>query len=128
MALHLWCIVAAWILVYATKLPVAVAMQRAGGYDNRNPREQQAQLIGFGARSVAAHKNGFETFAPFAAAVLVAHIAGGDPARVDGLAMVFVVSRMAYVACYLADKPTLRSTLWTIGWLATFGLFLSPVL
>ena len=44
------------------------AMQRAGGYDNHLPRAQQAQLEGWGARSVAAHQNGFETFAPFAAA------------------------------------------------------------
>ena len=54
-------------MVYCTKLPVAVAMQRAGGYDNRMPRVQQARLEGWGARSVAAHQNGFESFAPFAA-------------------------------------------------------------
>ena len=37
MAIHLWCIVAAWVWVYAGKLPVAVAMQKTGGYDNRHP-------------------------------------------------------------------------------------------
>ena len=83
MALHFWCIVAAWILVYSSKLPVAAAMQRAGGYDNRHPRAQQATLTGWGARSVAAHQNSFETFAPFAAAVLVAHLAGGSDCPVE---------------------------------------------
>jgi len=70
MAVHFWCIVAAWFVVYAGKLPVAAAMHKAGGYDNHHPRSQQAALTGWGARSLAAHLNGFETFAPFAAAVL----------------------------------------------------------
>lgn len=128
MALHLWCIVAAWIVVYSSKLPVAAAMQRAGGYDNRHPRAQQATLTGWGARAVAAHLNGFETFAPFAAAVLVAHIAGGSPGWVDGLAVTFVVSRLVYLICYLSDLASLRSAVWVVGWFATMGLFLSPIL
>jgi len=128
MPLHFWCIVAAWILVYLTKGPVALAMQRAGGYDNHDPRRQQATLSGWGARATAAHLNGFETFAPFAAAVLVAHISGVRPDLVDGLAVAFVLSRAAYVGCYLGDLATMRSAVWTVGWLATLGLFLSPIL
>ncbi len=128
MAIHLWCIVAAWVLVYAGKLPVAMAMQKAGGYDNRHPRAQQAALTGWGGRSVAAHLNGFETFAPFAAAVLVAHISGAATGLVDILAVVFVISRLCYVGAYLADLAALRSTVWTVGWIVTLMLFLSPVL
>ena len=128
MTVHFWCIVAAWVWVYAGKLPVAVAMQRDGGYNNHLPRAQQARLQGWGARSVAAHQNGFEAFAPFAAAVLVAHIAGGPARLVDGLAIAFVVSRVIYVLCYVADWPSLRSTVWSVGWIATLGLFISPLL
>jgi uncharacterized MAPEG superfamily protein len=128
MAVHFWCIVAAWVLVYAGKLPVAFAMQKAGGYDNRHPRAQQAALTGWGARAVAAHLNGFETFAPFAVAVLVAHLSGSSTGLVDLLAVVFVVSRVFYVAFYLADLAALRSTVWSVGWLVTLALFLSPVL
>lgn len=128
MALHFWCILAAWVVVYLTKAPVAVAMQQAGGYDNHHPRAQQAALTGWGARALAAHQNAFETFAPFAAAVLVAHLAGGPAAIVDGLSVAFVLSRIAYVACYIADLATLRSAVWGIGWLATGALFLSPLL
>jgi uncharacterized MAPEG superfamily protein len=127
MAVHLWCIVAAWVVVYSVKLPMAAAMQRAGGYDNRHPRTQEAGLTGWGARAVAAHLNGFETFAPFAAAVLVAHVAGAAPGLIDVLAVVFVVSRLIYTGCYLADFASLRSLVWTIGWLTTLGLFLLPV-
>lgn len=128
MAIHLWCIVAAWAVVYGTKIPIALAMQQVGGYDNHHPRAQQAALTGWGARALAAHQNGFETFAPFAAAVLVAHVAGGPVALVDGLAITFVVSRVAYIACYIGDQASLRSTVWGIGWLATWALFLSPLL
>lgn len=128
MAIHLWCIVAAWVWVYAGKLPMAFAMQKAGGYDNRHPRAQEGSLTGWGARSVAAHLNGFETFAPFAAAVLVAHISGASTGLVDLLAVAFVVSRIFYVGLYLADLAALRSTVWSIGWIVTLVLFLSPVL
>jgi uncharacterized MAPEG superfamily protein len=103
-------------------------MQQAGGYDNHHPRAQQAALTGWGARSVAAHLNGFETFAPFAAAVLAAHICGAATGTVDLLAVVFVVSRVAYVGLYLADLASLRSLAWTVGWIATLGLFLAPVM
>ena len=127
MAIHLWCIVAAWLVVYASKLPVAAAMQRAGGYDNHHPRTQQAGLTGWGARSLAAHQNGFETFAPFAVAVLMAHLVGASATVVDALAVTFVVSRLVYVGCYLADLAWLRSAVWMVGWVATFGLFLSPL-
>ncbi len=128
MAIHFWCLVAAWGVVYLTKLPVAVAMQRSGGYDNHHPRAQQAALEGFGARAVAAHLNGFESFAGFAAAVLVAHLSGAPFAVVDLLALVFVAARVLYVACYLADLAALRSAVWTVGFLATLGLFVSPLL
>ena len=128
MEIHLWCVAAAWLLVYSSKVPVAVAMQQAGGYDNRHPRAQQAELTGWGARSVAAHLNGFETFAPFAAAVLLAHVAGARTSLADALAMVFVASRAVYVPCYIADLATLRSIVWTIGIAATLGLFLAPLL
>ena len=127
MAIHFWCIVAAWVLVYAGKLPVAFAMQKAGGYDNHHPRAQQAALNGWGARSLAAHLNGFEAFAPFAVAVLVAHISGASSGLVDILAVVFVVSRVFYVALYLADLASLRSLVWSVGWIVTLVLFLSPV-
>jgi uncharacterized MAPEG superfamily protein len=128
MELHLWCIVAAWVLVYVAKLPVAVAMQKTGGYDNHHPRAQQATLTGWGARALAAHQNGFETFAPFAAAVLVAHVTGAAVGLVDLLAAVFVVSRAVYMCLYIADLAPLRSLVWSVGWIATLGLFLMPVM
>ncbi len=128
MAIHFWCIVAAWVLVYSGKLPIAMAMQKTGSYDNHHPRAQQATLTGWGARALAAHQNGFETFAPFAAAVLVAHLSGVAVGLVDLLAVVFVVSRVFYMSLYIADLAPVRSLVWSVGWIATLGLFLTPVM
>jgi len=122
------CVFMAFALVYLSKLPVALAMaRRPGGYDNHAPRDQQAALEGWGRRAVAAHLNGFEAFPPFAAAVIIASLAGGDPIWAARLAVVFVTARLLYVPLYLADYPTLRSAVWTVGFAATVGLFLLPL-
>ena len=62
-------------------------------------------------------------FAVFAAAVLTAHVAGAPQAAVDALAVGFVAARLAYIACYLADRSTLRSTVWLIGLGLSIALF-----
>ena len=60
------------LLPYFSKIPVAIAMHRNGGYDNRHPRQQQAQLTGFGARALAAHQNAFEALIIFGIAMSTA--------------------------------------------------------
>ena len=128
-----WCLLAALALVYLPTLVSARArMSAEAGYDNSQPRDQQARLEGAARRAVAAHQNGFEAFAPFAAAVLVAGQvqASGRPVHdslVAGLALGHVVCRLAYVALYVGDKPTLRSAVWTLGFLAILGLFVLPL-
>ncbi len=124
MATPYLCILIAWLLCYAPKLVSSAAMaKQPEGYDNKHPRQQQAKLQGWGARAHAAHLNGFEAFAPFAAAVLVAQVGGGDPRRVAMLSIAFVISRVVYIAAYLADLDYLRSMLWLLGLLATAALF-----
>lgn len=129
MTTPLLCIFIAFVLTVASKAPVALAMAREpAGYDNHNPRDQQATLTGWGRRAVAAHKNGFEAFPPFAAAVLVAVAAGADPAWTTRLAVVFVAARTLYTPLYIFDLDLLRSSVWTVGFLATAALFLLPIL
>ena len=75
MSIPFWCLFFSALLIYLAKAPVAKAMsEEGGGYDNRNPRAQQARLTGFGARAVAAHQNSIEIFPLFAAGVLVAQV------------------------------------------------------
>lgn len=130
MTIAFWCLPVAFLLVYASKIPVMVAQVKAGDgrYDNHHPRDQQAALTGWGKRAVSAHLNGFEGFAGFAAAVLVARAGGGNEHTAGLLAVVYVVSRVVYIALYLADVATLRSAVWAVGFFATLWLFVLPAL
>ena len=127
MTIPFLCILIAYALCYAPKLPLSIAQARQPeGYDNRHPRAQQDKLEGWGARARGAHLNSFESFPAFAAAVLVAHLAGGDPRRASLLSIGFVVSRAIYIVVYLADLPRLRSTVFGLGMVAIALLFLLP--
>ena len=61
MTVPMMCVFAAFGLIYAAHVPglVARAMDE-GGFDNRNPRRQQAGLEGFGARAIGGHANAHE--------------------------------------------------------------------
>ena len=121
------CIIAAWLLIWVPRMVVAAAQSKMpGGYDNAHPRDQQAKLEGWGKRAQGAHMNAFEAFAPFAAAVFVAHLAHGDEKKAAMLAVAFVVLRAIYTALYLANLDKLRSTVWIAGFAATGGLFVLP--
>ena len=128
MILALSCIPLALLVIYAVKIPVAIAMHRLGGYDNRHPREQQAQLVGWGKRALAAHQNGFETFPAFAVAVLLAHVQHGDAFWSAVFAVTFVVSRVCYSWFYMANWSTPRTLVWGIGFGCIFGLFIIALL
>jgi uncharacterized MAPEG superfamily protein len=97
------------------------------GYDNRNPRKQQARLSGWGARALAAHQNGFEITPVFAAAVITAHLFQADAYWSAMWAAIFVASRVFYIILYLADRNILRSTLWTAGLVCCVALFVLAV-
>jgi uncharacterized MAPEG superfamily protein len=123
------CVIVAFVLIYAVKIPIAFAMRAAGNgrYDNHHPRDVQARLDGWGKRAVSAHQNAFEAFAPFAASVFVAHLGHANERTSAILAVTFVGARIVYPVLYVADQATLRSSIWGIGWAATLGLFLSPL-
>lgn len=122
-------IIAAFALVHVPRIVVGREMHKQeGGYNNRDPRAQQARLEGLGRRALAAHNNGFEAFAPFVAGVLAAIQRGVRKEIVVGLCVAFVVVRSIYVAAYLADKSNARSGMWTLGVLATAGLMIFAVI
>ncbi|HUP98394.1 MAG TPA: MAPEG family protein [Usitatibacter sp.] len=119
MTVAYWCVLVAALLPYAT---VAVAKYDRS-YDNRSPRDWEARLEGRGRRAVFAHQNHFEAFAPFAAAVIIAHLARAPQLPVDVLAGAFVLARVAYTWAYLANRHYLRSLLWTAGFACVIALF-----
>lgn len=126
MSIPFWCVFISALLIYVARMPVAKAMKEQGGYDNREPRRQQAQLTGFGARAVASHQNSFEAFILFAVGVLMAHTTQTQGYLIDGLAIIFVIARVVYLLCYWADLAWQRSLVWFIGLLCSLLLMLSP--
>lgn len=127
MTIALWCLFAAGLLHLFSKAPLIKAQNSMpGGYDNHFPREQQAQLSGWGKRALAAHENQIESFPIFAAGVLVAMVAGVTSAAVDYLAIVFILARVLFITLYIKDVPTLRSSVWGVGFLSSLALLCSP--
>ena len=61
-----------------------------------------------------------------AVAVLVAILGGGMIDRVNLLAIAFVVARVLYTICYLADWAALRSLMWFTGVGLCVALFVQP--
>lgn len=121
-----------WCLIVAAVLPfVAAWIAKAGAFrprDNAAPREWAGRQSGWRARGLAAQTNSFEGLPLFFGAVLLAQQLGADPARVDALALAYVLLRMVYIACYLRGLGTLRSLVW----LAAIGVnlaifFVAPV-
>ena len=108
---------------------VAVGIAKAGGerYNNRHPRVWLGKQQGYRARAAAAESNSFEAFPFFAAAVIIAHLTQAPQGRLDLLAVGFVLARIAYVICYLADWHWARSLVWFVGYVACIAIFLSGV-
>jgi uncharacterized MAPEG superfamily protein len=127
MTIPFWCVFISALLIFVARVPVAREMNKAGGYDNHDPRGQQARLTGRGARAVAAHQNSWEAFSLFAVAVLMAHTTQTQGWLVDALAIVFVIARGIYLPLYWNDKSTARSLVWFVGLICSLLLMLSPV-
>jgi uncharacterized MAPEG superfamily protein len=116
------------VLIYVPRIFVARGQaQQPEGYDNAHPRAQQAKLSGLAARARGAHDNSFEAFAPFAAGVLACKAAGVDADELALLSIAFVVLRTLYLVVYLRNMPTLRSAVWTLGFLVSLALLSLPL-
>jgi uncharacterized MAPEG superfamily protein len=81
----------------------------------------------WGQRANRAHINAVESFAPFAALVLVAHVAGKADATTAFCAIAFFWLRLAHAVVYWLGLPFIRTVLFTLGWIAVVVLFLQVV-
>jgi uncharacterized MAPEG superfamily protein len=117
MSIAKWCVLIACLLPMLTALLPKVYSLRLtpkdGMYDNNHPRAWATRLTGWQERAMAAHSNGFEALPLFVGAVLFAHLAHAEQARIDMLAMLFVGLRLVYIALYLMNLGTLRTLVWT---------------
>lgn len=126
MTLAYLCILAAALLPY-----VWIGVAKFGGprYDNRDPRgwleKQDNPRI---RRATAAQHNAFEAFAPFAAAVLMAQLAGVDPARINALALAFIGLRVLHGLFYVGNKHSFRSLVWFAALVCVLALMVQALL
>lgn len=122
MSLALWCVLLAGLLPVLT---VIFAKWGRPDFDNGEPRAWMEKLTGRRRRADYAHRNHFEAFPFFAAAVIIAQQLHAPQATVNTLAAIFIVARVAYTVLYLIDRPTLRSIMWAVAYASVIGLFIT---
>ena len=115
-------------VLIASLLPIVWAgyAKLTGGHrlkHNRAPREFLEKIEGKSKRAKWAHDNSWEAFAPFAAAVIIAHYLEVDQNMIDKSAIVFIMARVLYGVFYIFDKPTMRSGVWFIGFFSVLNLY-----
>jgi uncharacterized MAPEG superfamily protein len=120
MTIAFWCVLFMGLFPYVA---AGIAKKGFEGYDNGMPRQWLAKQTGFRARANAAQANLFESLPFFFAAVIIASIANAPQNRIDLLAIGFVVARIAYLVCYVADWPTTRSVVWLAGLACVVSIF-----
>ena|ERR1700733_13841382 len=114
-----------WMVLVAALLPyLTVALAKwPGGIDNHAPRRDMDKLEGWRRRADWAHRNHFEAFPAFAAGVVIAELADVAQPSINLVAGLFIALRIVYTAMYLADRAALRSTVWSLGFIAVIALF-----
>lgn len=127
--------VAYWILLFAALLPIACAglakwgmfnkSRKEGGFDNHSPRDWLDKQIGWRARANAAQANTFEALPFFFAAVIIAHLLQAGQTRLDLLALMFIMLRIAYIIMYVADLAKARSAIWALGLFVNIAILFS---
>jgi uncharacterized MAPEG superfamily protein len=115
-----------WMVLAAAFLPyAATAYAKQGTADNHAPRLYAETLTGARRRADWAQQNHFEAFPLFAAAVIIASIAGAAHTTIDWLAGTFVGLRVLYTFAYITDRATLRTILFMLGAACVLGLFVA---
>ncbi len=120
--------IANWCVLIAAIIPLllSTAAKTGGrGFDNHQVRTYLEGLQGWRQRANWAQQNSYEAFPPFAAGVIIAQQAGADQGVVDTLAMLFILIRLVYAGMYIGNLATLRSLVWTLGFLCVVGLFIA---
>ncbi len=77
----------------------------------------------WGQRAYRAHLNAVETFAPFAALVVLIQITGKNDWMTAFWATSFFWLRLAHAIIFLAAVPFLRTIIFVLGYVCVVGLF-----
>ena len=112
------------MLTAALWIPYVVAQVKTNGfltppnYVDPTPRP----LPHWGKRADRTYLNAVEVFAPFAALVIVAQLAGKANAMTAFWAVSFFWLRLAHAVVYLLAIPYVRTLLFTLGFVAIGGI------
>jgi uncharacterized MAPEG superfamily protein len=77
----------------------------------------------WGTRTHRAYLNAVESFAPFAALVITAQVAGKADAMTAFWAICFFWLRLAHAVVYWLAIPYVRTIVFTLGFVAEVGIF-----
>lgn len=110
----------AWISAYFRQ-------QQLGKIDNKNPRQQYAQLTGVGARAVAAQQNSWEFLPVYAAALLAVSAASVEVDYLTEAASGVLIFRLLHAVFYLTNIDLLRSPSFVLALLPCLYLFYSAI-
>jgi uncharacterized MAPEG superfamily protein len=123
MSPELWLLVASIVLGFVHIFAQAQSMtaQRGLRY-NAGPRDEPAPpATGLAGRLSRALRNFIESFALFAAAVLIAHVVNVHNGLTLWGAWLYFVGRVVYLPLYAFGVRYIRSVAWNV---ATVGIFL----
>lgn len=109
-----------YLILIACLLPYVftIIAKVSGGFkvtDNQNPREFLAKTTGLSARANAVQQNSFESLPLFIAAVLMAEYMVVSQHLIMMLGIAYIVLRIIYGICYLANISALRSIIWFLS-------------
>lgn len=118
-----------YLILAACLLPYVftIIAKKAAGFrarDNQNPREFLAKSTGLASRAHAVQQNSFESLPLFIAAVLMAEYLVLSQSLVMTFGIAYLIFRVLYGICYLANWATLRSIVWLLSILCPVTLLL----
>jgi len=121
----------AWtaMLTAALWIPYIVCQVMTNGFleppNYIDPEQRPVPL--WGKRANRAQINAVEAFAPFAALVLVAHVAGKADAMTAFWAACYFWLRLIHAIVYMLGIPYVRTLVFTLGFVAIVGIFVEVI-
>lgn len=86
-------------------------------------RSDSKPVADWAERAKKAHYNAVENLVPFAALVLVAHLAGAANGATAAAAIAYFWARVAHYPLYIANIPFGRTLSFAVSWLAMACIF-----
>lgn len=113
------------MLTAALWIPYVVCQVKTNGFlappNYVDPTPRPVPL--WGKRADRTYLNAVETFAPFAALVLVAHVTGKSNEMTAFWSISFFWLRVIHAAVYLLAVPYVRTLVFTLGFVSVAGIF-----